>query len=136
MKEKTNVALVVVVALIVGAAGFFVGMHFAARRVAGPMGNRMGMTNSRMGMMRGRGFAGSQGGPGGMMGAAGEITAVNGNTVTLKAANGTTSTVTLSGNAVVDMLTKGTTSNLKVGENILVNGGGFWNSAETVIVQP
>ncbi len=136
MKDTSHVALVIAVALIVGAAGFFVGVHVANRRLTGAWGNERPMMGQRMGMMRGRGSGGYGTRSGGMMGAGGQITAISGNTVTLKATNGTTSTVILSDGAVVDTMTKGTAKDLKVGQNILVTGGGFWNGAETVIVRP
>jgi len=78
-------------------------------------------------MMGRRGFAGFKRGPGMMGSPQGEITTINGNTVTVKLPDGTTRDVTLSDQTVVDTMTKGTAKDLKVGQNIMVTGNGFLN---------
>lgn len=137
MKNTSPVLVGVLCAIVFGAAGFFVGRHISARigvNWANPnpmMARRMGASSM---MKRGR-FLTYRGGNGGS-GVQGQITAVNGNAVTVKLANGNTSTVTLSPQAVVDVMTKGSVSDLKTGESIMVTGGNFWNNVETVIVNP
>lgn len=93
------------------------------------MGERMGF--GTRGQIVGGGKVGR-----GHMGQEGEITKIDGNNVTLKLTDDTTKEVTLLGDAVVTMMTKGTIKDLKVGQTIMVTGGGFWGGTETVIVKP
>lgn len=143
--KDTNILFMVLGALVIGAVGFFAGRH-----VAFGFGNWWGMgygyrpayTERRFGMMgwpmmREDGYAGKGRRFGhGMMGGFGEITKIDGNTVTLKIDDETTREVTLSANTVVNIMTKGTTKDLKVGQEVMITGGGFWNDNQTVIVKP
>lgn len=138
MKDSSHVLLTIFIALAVGAIGFFAGTRLAARRMLVAWGTNRPAVAGRMGygMMGGRGSNGFVRSSGGMMGIQGKITAVNGGAVTVKLPNGTTQDLTLSSSAVVESIVKGTTADLKVGANIMVSGGGFWNNTQTVIVRP
>ncbi len=137
MKDTSNIALTVVIALAVGAIGFFAGTHVAARRFAVAWGNMQPVASRRLGyggMINGHPtstFTGRLG-----RGMQGKVTAVKGNTVTVTQPNGTTRDLTLSDKTVVETIVKGTTADLKVGATIMVSGGGFWNNTQTVIVRP
>jgi hypothetical protein len=135
MNNPNNVVLAIIGALVIGATGFFIGRHVDAR-----IGTIRGNTKQMMtagfgfggrGMMGRRNPAGFGAGSGG-----GQITAINGNTVTVQLADGTTRDITLSSDVVVNMLTKATVGDLKIGQTIMVTGGGFWDNSQTVIVKP
>lgn len=70
------------------------------------------------------------------VGGVGEITKMEGNTITLKIDDDTTKDIILSNDVTINMMVKGSTKDLKVGQTIMVTGGGFWNSGQTVIVRP
>ena len=135
MKDGNVVVLAIVGVLVAGVLGFFIGRHsaLAYRPAAFGRGVVMGARFGAHDRMMGRGFIR---GAGMMNGVSGAITNINGSTVTVKMADGTTRDMTLSDTAVVDTMTKGTKSDLKVGSSIMVYGGGFWNGAQTVIVKP
>ena len=140
MKNTQAIVLAVLGALVIGGVGFFAGRHtnagFGRNWAMGTaaMGNRAGF--GKGGMMDSDDVAGRMGGRKGGMGNSGEITKIDGTTVTLKYTDGTTKEVTLSSDAVVNTMTKGTLKDLKVGQTIMVAGGGFWSQGETVIVKP
>lgn len=135
MKDTNNTIFIVLGAILIAAVGFFAGRHTSVlgkRFMAGPVFEKriaMGGPMMKGGMMRG-GTLGY-----GKMGGFGEITKVDGNTITLKIDEETTKEVTLSADAVVNTMTKGSVKDLKVGQKIMIAGGGFWNS-QTVIVKP
>lgn len=139
MKNTQTIVVAVLGALVIGGVGFFAGRHMNAGfgrnwGVGGNMaGNRAGFGR---GMMNGDDNGGRMGGRKGPMGNAGEITKIDGTKVTLKYTDGTTKEVTLSAEAAVNTMTKGTLKDLKVGQTIMVTGGGFWSQGETVIVKP
>ena len=132
LKDSNTVLLVVLGAIVIGAGGFFLGRHaWVGFGKQWANGNVPMMAGARFGT-RGHMFGGRHG----MMGGYGEITKIEGNTVTLNIGDDTTKEVTLSGDAVVNLMTKGTTKDLQVGQTIMMMGGGFWNGTETVVVQP
>lgn len=140
MKDTYGIVLAVLGAVIIGGVGFFAGRHMNAGfgRNWGA-GNSVSMNRSgfgRGGMMDGDDVGGRMGARRGQMGNSGEITKIDGTTVTLKYTDGTTKEVTLSAEAAVNTMTKGTLKDLKVGQTIMVTGGGFWSQGETVIVKP
>ena len=67
-----------------------------------------------------RGGAGTPGGPGGFT--AGEITGIDGTTITVKTQSGDTVTVTTNDDTTVTQSTKGSVSDLKKGDTIVVRG--------------
>ncbi len=140
MKDTNTLVLIVLGALVIGGVGFFAGRHasvgFGRNFGMGnqAMGNRAGF--GKGGMMDGKEMGGRMGGRHGAMGNSGEITKIDGTTVTLKYTDGTTKEVVLSSEAAVNTMTKGTLKDLKVGQTIMVAGGGFWSQGETVIVKP
>jgi hypothetical protein len=129
--KNTTIVGIVGAAIIVGCVSFFIGVHYAERRslvnnfgVAGPRG--FGSFYGRNGMMmrpRGNGSV------------IGQITNVNGNTVTLQNQNGVTRTITLGSNSVINISTKGSAGDLKTGESVMILGNGF-NIPQTVWVSP
>lgn len=140
MKDTNTLILAVLGALVIGGAGFFAGRHTNAGYGNNwAMGNQASMRAGfgRGGMMdvdtgaRGGGRMGKKG-----MGNAGEITKIDGSTLTLKYADDTVKEVTLSSDVVVNTMTKGTVKDLSVGQTVMITGGGFWNPTETVIVRP
>ena len=138
MKDSTNIFIIISAACLVGVVGFFAGMHVTQRRMNTQIGNfRPMMSGNRGGnMMGGRGVVGMK--RGGIMGRGqgGSITKISGNVVTLTSPDGTTHDVTLSDTTVVDTIVKGTVKDLKVGQTIMMAGGGFWSGAQTIIVKP
>lgn len=124
MKDTNTVILAVIGALAIGAVGFFAGRHFNTIRVGGHYLSDDGFIGRPM--MKRRTFGGNRG----------ELTNVTGNTLTLKLANGQTTTVTLANDAAIYTLTKGTTANLKTGQTVMIQNGGFWTPTQSVIVRP
>lgn len=135
MKNSNTILLAVVGALLIGALSFAAGRQVSGFRNGGRwMSDGDDVRQGGMMGMHGRGFVG----PGdGMMGGGnrGEITKVDGNTLTLKLADGTTTTATLSSDTVVYTMTKGAAATLKAGQTVMITGGGFWGN-QTVIVRP
>ena len=141
MKDTNSVVLAIVAAVVIGGVAFFSGMHvtgrFALRQPAYDTKQKSFQRGFGMqgGMMNGAADSESSGFRG-RMGNVGEITNVNGKTVTLKLPDGTSKDVVLESDAVVNITTKGTVKDLTVGQTIMVSGGGFWNRAQTVIIRP
>jgi len=134
MKDTNMIVLAVLGAIVIGTAGFMAGRHMNAGFGKGwAMGNQQAGFRAESG--GGRMMKGDLRGQG-RMGGAGEITKVEGTTVTLKLQDGTTKEVTLSSTATVRTMTEGSMSDLKPGQTIMVAGGGFWSDGETVIVKP
>lgn len=136
LKDGNTVVLAVIGAIVIGGAGFFLGKHtnigFGKQWANGNGPMMAGAQFERGGRMMGKAGYGRHG----MMGGVGEITKIDGNTVTVKLSDDTTKEITLSEDTVVNMMTKGSTNDLKVGQTIMVNGGGFLNDAQTIIVRP
>ncbi len=140
MKNTNMLLLTILGAFVIGGVGFFAGRHTSygfgrnVRMGNEAMGNRVGF--GKGGMMDNDDVAGRMGGRKGGMGNSGEITKIDGTTVTLKYTDGTTKDVILSSDAVVNTMTKGALKDLKVGQTIMISGGGFWSQGETIIVKP
>ncbi len=128
----------VVVAVVVGAAGFFGGMQY--QKGKGGLPNFQSMTQQQRQQfaqeLRGSGggtFAGRRNGMGGAGFTAGQIISKDSGSVTIKMPDGSTKIVLLSGSTQVAKSDAGTANALAVGDNIVVSGGA--NSDGSVIAQ-
>ena len=124
-----NTAMIVLVAVIIAAAAFFIGSHVRGRfayapYAAGRFAPRM-MRAPRMYGMMGRKSGGL---------VQGQITKIDGDTVTVQLPNGGTYTVTVSDQTAVEKMTAGTRTDLAVGQTISVYGGGYLNGTQTVVI--
>lgn len=139
MKDTNTTLAAITGAVVIGVAGFMIGQHtrvgftskWANDKVVGygRVGNGFRghmMADADEAFGRGRGGRG--------MGY-GEVTAINGNTVTIKYADDTTADITLNDKTSVNKFNAGSASDIAVGQTIMVMGGGFWNDTQTVIIK-
>jgi len=133
MKNGIFIAIVV---FLVGAFAFLVGTRLAGKFVTGSFYGRQ--IAPRQGFLpHGRGMTMNGKDGGFFRGAAHEsITKIEGNSLTVQLPGGGSYTVTLGDQTAVNKLTKGVKEDLKVGQNISLFGGGPWNNAQTIIINP
>ncbi len=81
----------------------------------------------------GRGMMGGRGGMGLGRRQSGEVTAIDGNKITIKLPNGNTETITVSDSTAYKTVTTGTRDSVKVGSTIAVTGVDTSSSAVTQI---
>ncbi len=120
--NKNNFAITAVVAVIVGALGFWGGMQYQKSRRGSfpgniPQGFRNGFgqtqqTNGRSGSAR----------QGGVRPVTGEISAMDDTTLTVKAQDGSSKIIVYSASTTVNKTSAGSISDLKVGEQVTVMG--------------
>jgi hypothetical protein len=125
--DKKSIIITVVVALIVGGAGFYGGTAYEKNSL-----NSQGLLRSANGANRQ--FGQGQGGPGGqgrggMMGAgrggnftAGTIIAKDDKGITIKASDGSSKIVFYSGSTTVGKTVQGSATDLNNGQDVVVNG--------------
>ncbi|MDR0944850.1 MAG: hypothetical protein LBM66_01625 [Bifidobacteriaceae bacterium] len=129
-KPILTIVLAGVIVLAVGfAGGFFTGRGTASKNTAstGMPGNFAARMGARGGLPSGAASAfpgGNASGAANMSRAAGQITAIDGDTITIKTTEGTTVKVTTSSDTKVSEITSGATSDLKVGDQITAAGTG------------
>ncbi len=136
LKDTTTAAAVILGAIVIGAAGFLAGHHMTAFGT-GKFGTGVPMMRIRGGMGMHDGFmaGGMHRGKGGPGRVTGTVTKVVGNNVTVCVADGTETTVTLTDDASVRLLTDGSVSDITAGQTVMIGGGGFWDETQTVIVR-
>lgn len=119
-----QLALTAVVVVIVGGIGFGAGMKYQSSRQ--PAWGRLGATGNRAGnMMRpsgGREAGGQLMNRLGGRPVAGEVIAINDNTLTIKSPDGSTRLVVLSETTNINQATTADKSEIKVGSNVAVFG--------------
>ncbi|MEW6447304.1 MAG: hypothetical protein AB1426_04330 [Bacillota bacterium] len=122
MTEKIKkVALPLVIALLVGAGGFFLGMWYQKSQAAG-LGRPAGLFGSMRGAggtdgLQRRAFNPGQGRP-----VAGEIIEKDEKSITIKLQDGSSKIVLLPGNTEFRKTTAGSQEDLKQGERVFVVG--------------
>ena len=112
----------IIVAVIFGGTGFYGGMQYANNTAASQKSSRFGGAGSGN-------FAGMRGGQGRMGGAnsnggfvTGQITAVNGSSLTVQSRDGSSKIILYSGSTTVGKSVNGSASDLSTGENVMING--------------
>lgn len=127
-----NTAFIIIALIIFGVVGFFIGQRFMWRynvmnRLSGvPFQRNAGRS------MKGRMGNWAETGTGN---GAGQITKIDGNNITIQRPNGSTSTIILNDNTVINKSVKGVRDDLKTGESIMVFGGGIFGS-QTILLSP
>lgn len=133
-----NTVFIVLIAILVAAFAFFVGVRVQRRFALGWNygAPAVGRTFPGVGMNRfGGGKRGMTGGNfRGMV--QGQIIKIDNNNVTVQLPNGGTYTITISDQTAVDKTAKVTKADLAAGQNITVFGGSYLNGAQTVIINP
>lgn len=109
----------IVVAIIFGGGGFYGGMQYAS-------GQKSPLTTQRPGHFGGRGGGNFVPGQGGANSNAsfvsGQITAKNGNSLTIQSRDGSSKIVILSGSTAVGKSVSGSLSDLATGQNVMITG--------------
>ncbi len=122
-----KVGTYVLVFVLGGGLGYIVADHFPLKFA----GTKRVFNTRGYGMMSGgfdqddRGGSGLRGGMMGVRGgnrAGGEVTKIDGNTITIKLPNGNTETITVNDSTVYKKTTTGSKSDVKVGDTISVTG--------------
>lgn len=116
---KNNIIITIIVAALVGAAGFFGGMQYQQSQ-ASTMGSYAGAGGTRQGMAGG---ARNRGGFGGAV--RGQIISQDANTITLKmlnTQNGSSKIINLSSATKIVKTSPGATTDLTVGTEVAVFG--------------
>jgi hypothetical protein len=126
LKNSTVIAIIAV-AVVFGLAGFLVGHRMVIRNLPGNRFYGRGMMGSQFGYIPQNGMMRSRG-SGGVIG---QITNVNGNSITIQRTNGQTYTVTLNNNTVINKSAKGAVLDLQTGKSVMVLGNGF-NIPQTI----
>lgn len=128
---KNNIAVTLIVAFVIGGAGFYGGMQyqksqggFAAGR--GPGGSGGQFPNGQRPSGAPNGFR-----EGGSQPVSGEITGMDDTTFTVKTQDGSSKIVVYSGSTTVNKTSPGSASDLKVGENVMVIGSQESNGTVT-----
>lgn len=117
--KNTNIILVGLLALIIGAAaGFFAGSQYSKTQVPSMMAANN--VSGRVGPGAGRQFGGPGMGRGGAV--TGEILSVDNNSITVKLADGSSKIVLLGSNVVIGKSTPGTSADLTTGTRVAVFG--------------
>ncbi len=116
--KKNNIVMIVILALIVGAAGFFGGMKYQqskvvgnfSRQFPGGMGNRQqGTTNSQGRVSAGRPVTG-------------DILSLDDKSITVKLQDGSSKIVLIPDSAIISKTDQGSKSDLKKGDKVGVFG--------------
>ena len=128
-----NTVLIIAALLVVGLLGIFIGRRLSARYMfAGRVfPNRqfvqpMARMHGRMGDGFGKGLL------------QGQISKIDNDNVTIQRADGTTYTITLNDNTVINKETKGGREDLQTGQNITVYGSSSYGGymVNTVVINP
>jgi len=110
---KMSIVVMVVIALIVGAGGFFAGMKYQeSRRPLGRLGNFQGTRNGQFQQRFGQGFRPVNG----------EILSTDSSSITVKLQDGSSKIVLVSDTTSINKASEGTKDDLKVGERVTVFG--------------
>ncbi len=112
--KQNNIGLLLVVAVVVGGAGFFGGMKY--QQSQSPQ-RQFGLGNAQGGA-RGQGGAGRQG----FRPIAGQIVSADAQSVTVKLSDGSTKIALLTSKTQIDQATAATVSDLKAGAPVSVFG--------------
>lgn len=121
--KNNHIVMMVLIAVVVGAGGFFAGMQYEKsqrRNGMGMMMNQMGGQNDQQG--GNRMFRGGMGGNGGNRPVMGEIISQDATSITVKMQDGSTKIVMLSDTTSINKSSTGTKADLKTGENVMVIG--------------
>lgn len=120
---KKNLIVTIIVAIVVGALGFYGGIQYQKSQRGSFSANPQRFFNG-MGMKRA---------PSGLVPVNGEVTSFDGNTITVKTQNGGSKIVIYSDSTKINKTTEGSKSDIKVGENVMVFGS--TGSDGTVVAQ-
>jgi hypothetical protein len=132
MKKSIAIILGIIFICLVGLAaitfitrfavrGRFLTRHFNNAPFSGRFyGNRGGMPIGRENWKK-------------MGGGAGQITKIDGDTITIQKPNGQTYSLTLKDNTVINKTVKGSKDDLKTGESVMVFGNGMFGT-QTILV--
>jgi hypothetical protein len=120
MKKNNSVVITILVAVIVGALGFFGGMQYTKMQRGGAAG-RFGGAGGQFGGAGGGRF-GAGGANGGSRPVVGLIDSLDNNSLTIKMPDGSSKIVILSNSTTVNKQTTGSKDDLKQGENVMVMG--------------
>ncbi len=140
MKDTNTKIAIILGAFLISAISLYAGMHIGYKNMTRENGNFF-MQSRRMGMnaqgMRARGMMGD-GIQEKRMGrrTGGEITKIDGATITIKHADGTESTSTIVDTTNVYTLAKLTVKDMKVGQTIMLSPGGLFGENQTVLIKP
>jgi hypothetical protein len=112
---KNSLIITIVVAIVVGALGFFTGMQYQkSQRATFPQGLGQRGPSGNLGGNQ-RGFTGTR--P-----VNGEITSLDDKTITIKSQDGSSKIIVYSTSTKINKTTEGSTSDLKTGEQVIVIG--------------
>jgi hypothetical protein len=122
MMNKKHLITTIVIAILVGAVGFYAGIQYQKSQRSSVFGNfQRGngaiMMQGENGKQQGGNTMMRAGGP-----VAGEITKIDDNTITVKTNDGSSKIVIYSSSTKVNKTTEGSKSDLTVGEKIMVIG--------------
>lgn len=109
---KNNLTVIIIVAIVIGALGFFGGMKYQENKTAKFFGNRQFGQNM---MRQGRG-------QNGFRPTAGEIVSSDDTSITVKMQNGSTRIVLITDKTTINKAEKAVKSDLKKGERVAVFG--------------
>jgi len=117
--KNKNVVITVVIALIIGAGGFFGGIEYQKSKTPAPrgFGNMSAEQRTQFGARAGR-----SGVPGGDAFSSGQIISKDDKSITVKDQNGSTKIVYFSDSTQINKADKGTTNDLSIGQNVTVSG--------------
>jgi hypothetical protein len=116
---KNNLLKIIIVAIVVGALGFFGGMQYQKSQ----RGNFLTNNNQRfVGGMNQQAGTVRQGRAAGFSPVSGEITSLDENTITVKTQDGSSKIIVYSSSTKVNKTSEGSMSDLKVGEQIMTIG--------------
>lgn len=130
MKNTIAIASAVI---LVGVFAFFVGTGFQRRLAFSGFYGRQ-FTPQIIGMSHRRGMGTMEKPYRGIL--QGQISKIENNTVTVQLPAGGTYNITLGDQTEIDKTTKVTKGELKSGQNITVFGGSFFNTAQTILINP
>lgn len=119
VKKNKGVVVMIAVAIITAGLGFYGGVQYQKTKKITPTGMRAGLPNGS-----GMPTTGKTGTTrtGGNQPVSGEITSVDGGTITVKTQDGGSKIVVLSGSTKINLATEGSTSDLKKGDTVMVIG--------------
>jgi uncharacterized protein (UPF0333 family) len=120
--KNTSLLITIVVAVVVGAAGFFIGMQYQKSQTRTAFANfqgENGMMRGQNGQRNGQGFRGRNGMGNG---AIGEVVNIDANSVTVKLPDGSSKIVNLSNSTTYSTTANGSKSDIKAGQRIAAFG--------------
>lgn len=121
MNNSKNILIAVLIAIVVGAGGFFAGMKYQQSRRFQFTGRQFGNTPGGMTGGQGQRNSGNNQG-GGFRPVTGQISSVGDNSITVTMSDGSSRIVILSDSTTYSQTTQGTKSDLAVGTQVGVFG--------------